>query len=1039
MKKLFILLAISMITSLKINAQIDSSIHGELRRLVGSLKKADCPSNFLFDLSAHTSNDTFYTIRSFDTSNTTNWYNIYNEMYYSAYNLGFIPDVMQVDSQAQVIVNKEEIIPNLGTYHTSKIPLGLMDFEYNSIRPDAFDTLNQGVWYFWNNDTIWDNPLRLTEPFELNLETPSRGTCKEIFAFSPLHESSFFRNVTFTIDPSKFFFYNSLYSLNTLSHPSPHLFEINFDDGFGWRVIDPYTYSEIQITYPIAGVYHPKARVSYDGQLIKHSLSTFTIETDQLRRLPDFVKSLPFLNIGVYKGCSNDTLLKPIIYLEGIDPLENRHIPQIYSEMILASGENGLMPMLMNYDYDFVVVSWVDSRQDMKINADAVAHMLDWLKTVSDSSHQFVVIGESMGGVIGRYALTYMETQDYHNRGNQYYQNLYKKWREHNTRLFISLDAPHQGAVVPLAFQHVNDWLFTVPAPIRRTSFFVRNLFAKNDWLNKNLLKCDAVRQLLVLHRDTRNSAGEYTQHSKRTDFMNDIVALNPATNGWPAHCKLMAISNGLIDGSEQVGFRNRVIQPNELMADVSMFVGVKIFKVIPIPIYAIDDFKLRINPNGSGNIVHVGWRYNMAITATSLFVAPPYGFIFTLKGCLTNIFKRKSSPCNILGVGIPFNVYVSNTKPWETFPGGTQSAVGRIMNVSNNKSKKKWLYQTLVEYDDINGSIRLRRSYGVRFLLSGNFNFSLDADVDDWCFVPLQSALDYSGFDSIGNALPQNHNILANSASINISRTPFHVIMGWNKRTGLPSFGGYPSTVKFFRTDQGFIGRNGSHLDFRNDPIRQYNFPIEPDDHGIVNREIGDIAMYLDNININREAIYQCENNIFAGINQHPYYTFPNKGGIIQGLNSDDQKFIVDSFDIGEVVFKAGNEIRLRAGFESLRFSNFRATIDTMFRCHYTIEELRDIASAPFIQQLNTKQPEQSISNVIKMYPNPTCTNINWESNNSLITQIEIYDVKGSVIFTSQPKTLKGHLDLSNYTNGIYFIKIQIDTKVQYFKIIKQ
>ncbi|MCC7445545.1 MAG: T9SS type A sorting domain-containing protein [Saprospiraceae bacterium] len=1032
MKKLILFITISLQFAINGFGQIDSTIHGELRRLIGNLQRANCQSEFLYDLSAHTSNDTFYKIRSFDTSNTLNWFTIYDEMHFSAYNLGLIPVVKQVFDQAQEIINKEEIIPSLGTYQSSKIPLGLMDFEFNSIRPDAFDSLNLGRWYFWDDDSIWDNPSRLDEPFELNLETPGRGTCKEIFSFSPLGESSFFRNVTFTIDPSKFFFYGSQFSGNTLAHPNPHLFEIDFNDGLGWRVIDPYTYSEITVTYPKTGVYHPKARVTVDGQLIKHSLSTFTVESDQLMKLPDFVKWLPHLNIGVYKGCSNDSLLKPIVYLEGIDPLENRHIPQIYSEMLLASDENGLMPMLLNYDYDFVVVSWANSKQDMKINADAVVGLLDWLKTVSDTTHQFVVIGESMGGVIGRYALTYMETQDYHNRGNQQVQLQFKKWREHNTRLFISLDAPHQGAVIPLAFQHVNDWIYTVPRPIFRTTFFLASAFWKNEF-HKNLLNQDAVKQLLVLHRNTRNAAGECTEHSMRTDFMNDLVALNPSTGGYPVHCKLMAISNGLIDGREQVGFRNRVIQPNDLIADASMFVGVKIFKVIPIPIFAIDDFKLRINPSGNGNIVHVGWRYNLGNTALAL-VNPPFGFLFTLRGCLTNIFKKKSSPCNILGVGIPFNVDVSNAIPWETFPGGTQSAIGRMMNTTNNKSTNKWLYQTLVDYDDFNGTILIRRSYGVRFLLSGNFNFSLDADVDDWCFIPLQSALDYSGFDSAGNVLPQNHDLIANSATTNISRTPFHIIMGWNTTVA-----SYPSTQKFFRTDNGFLRHNGNHLDFRNDPIDIYPPFIEPTDHGIINREIGDVAMYLDNMNINREAIYQCENNIFAGFNQHPYYTFPSSTGSIAGLNSDNQKFVVDSFDIGEVVFKAGNEIRLRPGFESVRFSNFRAEIDTMFRCHYTIEELRDIASVPFMEVLKVAEVKTENPITIIVYPNPTCDNINWKSPIKICGKIQIFNATGLLLTQLEVNDKYGQIDMASLVNGVYYIVVVQNSNVQYFKIIKK
>lgn len=51
-----------------------------------------------------------------------------------------------------------------------------------------------------------------------------------------------------------------------------------------------------------------------------------------------------------------------------------------------------------------------------------------------------VILGLSMGGVISRWALRDMET---------------RLGQQHNTRMFISMDAPQQGANVPAAYQHL--------------------------------------------------------------------------------------------------------------------------------------------------------------------------------------------------------------------------------------------------------------------------------------------------------------------------------------------------------------------------------------------------------------------------------------------------------------------------------------------------------------------------------------------------------------------------------------------------------
>lgn len=72
-------------------------------------------------------------------------------------------------------------------------------------------------------------------------------------------------------------------------------------------------------------------------------------------------------------------------------------------------------------------------------------------KTANSSTEQNVVLGQSMGGVIARYALADME----------------QRGLTHDTRLYISHDAPHQGANIPLGIQyfarHLADQFISTP------------------------------------------------------------------------------------------------------------------------------------------------------------------------------------------------------------------------------------------------------------------------------------------------------------------------------------------------------------------------------------------------------------------------------------------------------------------------------------------------------------------------------------------------------------------------------------------------
>jgi len=138
-------------------------------------------------------------------------------------------------------------------------------------------------------------------------------------------------------------------------------------------------------------------------------------------------------------------------------PAQNRDANQIYTEML----ENQKIAELKNQGYNFVVVDWKNSRIDIRFNALYVVKLIEKLKCMMDDkdNHQFVIIGESMGGIVARYALTYMETDFYQNHitlpfftdiadlnntpylATHYEELLNVPWckekRKHNTRLFF--------------------------------------------------------------------------------------------------------------------------------------------------------------------------------------------------------------------------------------------------------------------------------------------------------------------------------------------------------------------------------------------------------------------------------------------------------------------------------------------------------------------------------------------------------------------------------------------------------------------------
>ena len=76
---------------------------------------------------------------------------------------------------------------------------------------------------------------------------------------------------------------------------------------------------------------------------------------------------------------------------------------------------------------------------------------------------------------------------------------------------------------------------------------------------------------------------------------------------------------------------------------------------------------------------------------------------------------------------------------------------------------------------------------------------------------------------------------------------------------------------------------------------------------------------------------------------------------------------------------------------------------------------------TAVFIESLTTNNfSEKKFS----IYPNPANNSINISTNES-INHIDIYDVKGSLIFSQSYQQKRTSIDVSDFAKGVYAIKV--------------
>ncbi|MCW3078532.1 MAG: type sorting protein, partial [Bacteroidetes bacterium] len=74
-----------------------------------------------------------------------------------------------------------------------------------------------------------------------------------------------------------------------------------------------------------------------------------------------------------------------------------------------------------------------------------------------------------------------------------------------------------------------------------------------------------------------------------------------------------------------------------------------------------------------------------------------------------------------------------------------------------------------------------------------------------------------------------------------------------------------------------------------------------------------------------------------------------------------------------------------------------------------------------------------------LEVYPNPTLGDFTIELNNGASKQIEVCDLTGRVVFATATTENKIIVNLSNLSNGVYFVKIQSNKAVEIVKVIKQ
>jgi len=318
--------------------------------------------------------------------------------------------------------------------------------------------------------------------------------------------------------------------------------------------------------------------------------------------------SVPYLGTAgqgrgyVYLAPGHAGITNPVLVVEGFD-IDNT---MGWNELYALLDQQNLIEDLRARGYDAVVLDFADATDYIQRNAFVFTELLTQVENQIAPDQTVAVVGASMGGLVARYGLAWLETQGV----------------PHRVRTFLSYDAPQRGANIPLGLQY---WVDFFSGQSTAAAYF------------RDRLNTPAARQMLVYHfTNPPPPAGSAPAPDPlRAGLEADLAAVG----GYPTHLRRVAFSNGSGGGLDQ-GYAAGAQLISYNYANLLVTIVGNVWAVpasVPgnvfdgrIKIVFVSDTKRTVNVSGAlpYDSAPGGWRASLAQLDTT---QAPYGDIVAL------------------------------------------------------------------------------------------------------------------------------------------------------------------------------------------------------------------------------------------------------------------------------------------------------------------------------------------------------------------------------------------------------------------------
>lgn len=690
MKKIiYLLVFISFIFGLKSNAQQTDEYKHTADSLFLHLDKNGVGTGVLYDRVFPISGLNNFNLVSADTSSMRHFIQGYSEFYRSAYS----PSTSWLTvSQLKENISLAKI--------QGQVPIGLANYQFNVIDTNA---IALGLIRLELSDSLYyDVAGRPRHPFNVLNSFVAAALIDSVRA----GYVEFYTAAAFTIN----------YGNKTISNLT-----VDFGDGTGLQSMSLSTTKSIY--YANAGYVNLKFVATFSDNTTITTYSRIKIygeiDNGNLMRGPgdcstpttfDIWSKLSFQgydesiatkgkgDVTIYHSLINNCdgiIRKPIIIIDGFDPGDNQKGPELYKDYLNDDQKGKLGDSLRNRGYDLFILNFPnyeingkprDGGADyIERNARVLMALIDSVNLMKQGNEKLVIIGPSMGGLISRYALTYMEQ---HNM-------------IHNTRLWVSFDSPHQGANIPIGDQQWLDFYG------KRTGS--EEIISKRDGKIGSI----AAKQMLAVHYLSSTYAGA---DNFRDRFMNDINALGFPVGDSGQPFRKISLIDGSLGGIEintggQKGFTFDVRR----FHDITLFlfrIRFRTFTVAAAKMYFTPSF------TGGFGVTFDGWYMGRSskgyaytpATTSGIDVAP--GGIYNTQFQIADGGDGKID--SLLGDFIKFKTKFYSVIPNHSFINtkGALAFSGSNKNLSENLSNRSLVCTGETPFDSYFGDFNKNRDH---------------------------------------------------------------------------------------------------------------------------------------------------------------------------------------------------------------------------------------------------------------------------------------------------------------------------------------